>query len=447
LKTLFSIASFLLICFSQAFSATQDFWTQCVSGTFATLHSVLWSGQEFIAVGDSGVVLTSGDGLSWTKQISGTSTNLLAATWAGTRALACGDSGVLIYSSNGSSWQKINIGLPNAKIGAIAWSGNQFLASYGSNGIVISKDDSSWALGTTPGRFDSTGSSAFQSLTTIQSICWSGTYFILLQNEYNFCSGVCYCIGSVVQGESYNYRISTSRNGAVWISIDSSLGGSSGFVGGTGTSFAVVGPRSFSAPCNFSSMPEVLTSKNGANWVHHTVPNQVNMANSGALADINLNAVTWTGSKFVTVGDSGTILIFDGDTSWINVGNTIKDTLLSVVSNANRVVIVGTHGTILSTPASLGIVSNPSSSDVERPWVSVQQSGAKISILFPKWLNDAEIEVSIHSPNGRLVRSLSTHVSIGSISIPNVDLPNGMYLVTCRSIYGTSKCLFAVVRK
>ncbi len=433
-----------MLCFLQAFSATQNAWTQSVSGTSATLHSVLWSGQEFIAVGDSGVVLTSGDGLAWTKQVSGTSRNLLAATWAGTRALACGDSGALIYSGNGSTWQKIDVGLPNARIGAVAWSGSQFVAGYGFNSIVLSKDGSSWTVGTAPGPIDST---ALQFPTTIQSICWSGSNFVLFQNEYNWCSGACYCGGSIVQGESYQYRISSSKDGIAWTSVDSSLGGSSGFVGGTGTVFAVVGPRSFSAPCNFSSMPEVLTSQDGTNWVRHTVPTQINLAASGTLTDINLNAVTWTGREFVTIGDSGTILFFDGDATWTEAGNTVKETLLSVVSNANRIVIVGTHGTILSTPVSLGIVSYPSSSVEDKQWMSVQQSGTKISIRFPQGLNGTALEISIHSPNGRLVRSFSTHVSDGSVSIPDLEFPNGMYLATCRSIYGNSKSLFALVRK
>ena len=182
-----------MLCFLQAFSATQNAWTQSVSGTSATLHFVLWSGKEFIAVGDSGVVLTSGDGLAWTKQVSGTSRNLLAATWAGTRALACGDSGGLIYSGNGSTWQKIDVGLPNARIGAVAWSGSQFVAGYGFNSIILSKDGSSWTVGTAPGPIDST---ALQFPTTIQSICWSGSNFVLFQNEYNWCSGACYCGGS-----------------------------------------------------------------------------------------------------------------------------------------------------------------------------------------------------------------------------------------------------------
>jgi len=433
-----------MLCFLQAFSATQNAWTQSVSGTFATLHSVLWSGQEFIAVGDSGVVLTSGDGLAWTKQVSGTSRNLLAATWAGTRALACGDSGALIYSGNGSTWQKIDVGLPNARIGAVAWSGSQFVASYGSNSLVLSKDGSSWTLGTAPGPIDSTN---LQFPTTIQSICWSGSYFVLFQNEYNWCSWVCYCRGSLVQGESYQYRISSSKDCITWTSVDSSLGGSSGFVGGTDTSFAVVGPRSFSAFCEWSSMPEVLTSLDGTNWVHHTVPTQIGMPDSGTLKDNNLNAVTWTGSRFVIVGDSGTILFFDGGTTWTNEGNAVKETLLSVVSNTNCIVIVGTHGTILSTPASLGIVFNPSSSAEDKQLISIHQSGTKISIGFPQWLNGTALEISIHSPNGRLVRSFSTHVSNGSVSFPNFEFPNGMYLVTCRSIYGNSKCLFAFVRK
>jgi hypothetical protein len=446
MKTLIAMTTLLMLCFSQAFSATQNAWTQCVSGTFATLHSVLWSGQQYIAVGDSGVVLTSGDGLTWTKQVSGTSRNLVAATWAGTRALACGDSGTLIYSGNGSTWQKIDVGLPNARIGAIAWSGSQFVASYGSDSLILSKDGSSWTLGVSPGPIES----VIMSIpTTIQSICWSGSRFVLFQNEYNWCSGVCYCMGSFVQSPEYDYRISISNDGVAWTSTDSSMGfgGSSGFVGVAGNSLAIVGPKSLLGFCGWEQIPQVLTSTNGINWVYHMVSSQIVSTQSNLDNFINLNAVTWMGSTYVAVGDSGTILFFDGDTTWTDAGNTVKDTLLSVVSNENRIVTVGSHGTILTTPASLGVISQTGSRFEDKQWMSVQQSGARISIRFPECLNGSTLEISIHSLNGRVVRSFSTLVSNGSLLVPNFEFPNGMYLLTCKTAHGDFKTILSFVRR
>lgn len=90
-------------------------WTARFSGLFARLTavSVLAPVGPFVAVGDSGTVATSSDGVTWTALTSGTTANLysvanddggrLGLPGAGGRFGAVGAGGVFLVASNGTN--------------------------------------------------------------------------------------------------------------------------------------------------------------------------------------------------------------------------------------------------------------------------------------------------------------------------------------------------------
>jgi hypothetical protein len=45
-------------------------WTAQTSGTSASFSGISWSGSHFAAVGSGAAILTSPDGVIWTEQIS-----------------------------------------------------------------------------------------------------------------------------------------------------------------------------------------------------------------------------------------------------------------------------------------------------------------------------------------------------------------------------------------
>jgi hypothetical protein len=65
-------------------------WTLRTSGTGANLRSIAYSGNHFVAVGDSGVVLTSSDGTIWSRSnVSGVE-YFEKVIWTGTQFMAAG---------------------------------------------------------------------------------------------------------------------------------------------------------------------------------------------------------------------------------------------------------------------------------------------------------------------------------------------------------------------
>ena len=62
---------------------------------------------SYVAVGNSGKILTSSDGTSWDNRSSGTSVNLIGVTYGNNKFMTIGKSGntgTMLTSSNGTSW-------------------------------------------------------------------------------------------------------------------------------------------------------------------------------------------------------------------------------------------------------------------------------------------------------------------------------------------------------
>jgi photosystem II stability/assembly factor-like uncharacterized protein len=68
------------------------------------LLGITWSGDQFVAVGKQGGILTSTDGTDWTLQTSPTTLGLKAVTWTGTQFVAIGYGNIVLTSANGVNW-------------------------------------------------------------------------------------------------------------------------------------------------------------------------------------------------------------------------------------------------------------------------------------------------------------------------------------------------------
>ena len=89
-------------------------WTSQTSGTLNPLYCVTWTGNQLVAGGGGfsatpingmyvykGVILTSPDGVTWTSRISGTTSDLRSVVSTGTKLVAVGGvdtSGIILTS-------------------------------------------------------------------------------------------------------------------------------------------------------------------------------------------------------------------------------------------------------------------------------------------------------------------------------------------------------------
>ena len=75
--------------------------------TSNNLNSVAFGSGVFVAVGDSGTIQTTVDGSSWVSRTSNTTVNLTNVIWTGTQFVAVGN-GQVLYSPTGTSWSRFN---------------------------------------------------------------------------------------------------------------------------------------------------------------------------------------------------------------------------------------------------------------------------------------------------------------------------------------------------
>ena len=129
------------------------------------LGAVTWTGSQLVAVGSSGRVATSPDGVSWTARESGTQIGLGSVAASPQAIVATGGYASVFRSVDGVSWAEVPAS-PDYALSSVVWTGSLFVA-VGANGtIVTSPDGLTWTA-------RSSGTTAH-----LQGVAWSGTRLV-----------------------------------------------------------------------------------------------------------------------------------------------------------------------------------------------------------------------------------------------------------------------------
>jgi len=316
----------------------QSVWTPQISSTGNDLNSVTWTGSQFVAVGASGTIVTSPNGISWVTRVSGTKQTLGSVTWTGSQLVTVGDSGTILTSPNGINWTLRNSGT-TSPLTAVIWGDSQLVAAGPGAYIMTSLNGITW----TP----TTSSGAIFALTWADSGMSQGDHFFVAVGQ----------LGQILYSPFGTYGWSSASAGT----INSNLYG----VTWADSSFVAVGSSGYTA-----------ISTSGIAW---------KLSNSGQ--SNTLYSVIWTGTRLVAVGAGGVIVTsFDG-IDW-TIGNSgTSDTLNSVVATGTQVVAVGASGLVLSSPqisttapgAPTGVTGTPGNEQVSVSWTAAPDNGSAIT--------------------------------------------------------------------
>jgi hypothetical protein len=72
--------------------------------TAVYLNFIMYDNNLFVAAGNSGVIVTSQDGISWTKQTSNVSLDLNQVIYANNQFVVIGTQGTIVTSPDGTVW-------------------------------------------------------------------------------------------------------------------------------------------------------------------------------------------------------------------------------------------------------------------------------------------------------------------------------------------------------
>ena len=100
-----------------------------------TLEAIAYGNGTFVAVGDSGTILTSPDGVTWTIRSSGTSNSLYGVTYGNNTFVAVGYNGAILTSPDGVSWTTRFSGTSYGLYGITY--GNGTFVAVGESGAIL----------------------------------------------------------------------------------------------------------------------------------------------------------------------------------------------------------------------------------------------------------------------------------------------------------------------
>ena len=293
------------------------------------IADMVWSGTQFVGVGDYGTVITSPLGEVWTVQNSGTFENLRGIVWQDNQFIAVGNNNTILSSNNGIDWVAQSTGDgTNRDLNDIIWGNDQFVAvGHSTSGYY---DDASY---TSPDGVNWTSRRVYVMNTpslNLVSIAWNGSMYMAIRPNFN---------------------VYTSPDAVTWTERDKPYAGYNW--GATGVAadtnqFVVVGDG------------YIQTTPDGVTWTTRY--------SKGTSPAEKLTSITWDGTKFLTVGT----LYTDSTSLWQNtVGFTSFDginwvrqvidptpissqpmpgVIFSAVSNGSQNVVAGTAGIIVTSP-------------------------------------------------------------------------------------------------
>jgi len=240
-----------------------DEWTARWTGLPFILNDVTWDGENFIVVGDSGVILTSADGTDWAQRESGTDVDLHAIASDGLDIVAVGDlTTVLLSTDHGESWSIKHSG-DRVYLPAVAINAWQIVAGgmdqHTGNAFVIRSGDRG------------------ETWTVVESLPQSG-HFV---TDLVYANGLFVAATDVFSSES-DARVLVSVDGEDWQPVI--------LRDDVAASYAILhdGNRFIAA----GSHSTVFTSADGYLWTESQTPIQ----------DVDYLSAAWNGSKLSVAG-------------------------------------------------------------------------------------------------------------------------------------------------
>jgi hypothetical protein len=320
-------------------------WIKQPTITNQRLSSIVWTGSFLTAVGTAGTVITSTNGINWVLQTSITNNNIRDVTWSGSTLVAI-DGGNAYLSTDGVSWSIFALTGGVNPI-SITFVDSQYIAS-GNNTIMTSVDGISWSI-------------QVSNLSgTIYDFTWDGEKYIGV--------GIYGVIVTSPDGITWNEYPTTFQEDALISSTNNTLKsvlynnatliavGNAGHIVNSpdGISWMSLSSAETTLPLNsiakstngyvIAGYLNILSSTDGVSW--SKVASPINNA--------IYNDIIWTGSIYVSVGydksnNNGIIVSSTNGTNWTLVATIPSAPLWSVTWTGTQFVAVGTSGTVLSS--------------------------------------------------------------------------------------------------
>ncbi|MDR0444146.1 MAG: hypothetical protein LBH44_12150 [Treponema sp.] len=178
-------------------------WTAVTNSTFSTqqnIFGIAYGNGKFVAVGDSGKMAHSDDGINWTVVTTTTFGQLICIVYGGGKFVAGNNAGWIVYSTDGITWTAIPAGTGAGT------------STFGTLTI--------WRIAYGDGKFVAAGSNGKMAYLTDGINNWTAVTNTTFDNDIN----IVYAGGKFVAGGS-NGKMAYSNDGINWTAINNTTFG------------------------------------------------------------------------------------------------------------------------------------------------------------------------------------------------------------------------------
>jgi hypothetical protein len=285
-------------------------------------------------------------GLTWSRVDAGTTVNLNSITYGANDGFyVAGNDSTLLFSAQGDSWTRREYSVPATDLARVYRRGGSLALLIAASGqIYVSYGGLAWSAWAPPGVLNFTTRAMDVGPTWVMVgthsdgsnagvlVWWDGhsvTTTALQPGEW--LSGVWWAASQVIAVGAHG-TILWSTDGHLWYPAT---------VPTDAIDFSEVAGHDENAPSRYVAVgSRVMFSDSGHAW-----------GLSGFLPPAMLHDVIWTGERFVTVGEAGTVASSTDGVDWTLHDAGTSASLLGVATGGGRWVVVGAQGTILVTPA------------------------------------------------------------------------------------------------
>jgi len=295
-----------------------DFWAVRRSGAYPDLYAITVNEGLLVAVGYSGTILTSTDGLAWTNHPVNSTYYLNGVAYGNGLYVAVGgasnriDISPIVTSPDGINWTPRNSGT-RFPLRDVAYGHGRYVAVGGAGTILTSPEGIAWTL------------LAPVTALDLNGLAFGNGKFVSVADHF-------------VQGGETNAITLLSTNGLDWslaVLPETDVGNPKNLRGVT------PGPGLFVAAGNDGT---IVRSTNGQSWSGHA-----NWLGLGNATDSNLRGADYGDGTYVVVGNTGTTLSSEDALSWKWRLPATTQNLHSVVYALGTFLAVGNQGTIVQS--------------------------------------------------------------------------------------------------
>lgn len=260
-------------------------WTKIRSSLRSNFYSAVWTGKEYLAVGEEGIIYSSNDGSEWNRTVYGPNDAILQMRIFNGKYYATGMKGIHV-SPDGLNWH--NALSSSVPIYDIAMSTDAFIAVGDSGKIYESIDGENWI--------------PIQS-STVNRLC-----------SVAYALGAFYIAGNNVMLKSTNRRD--------WQEVYRNTGTIIYSIASNGTTIMIAG-----------RMDPAYSSDSGKTWSDI----------KGDWADIQNRAI-WDGKQYIVASWDGSINYLTSDSTSVRVLTPSSGDLKALATNGKNYIAIGLSG-------------------------------------------------------------------------------------------------------